>query len=207
MVILKLIILSVTLYISLLLIYPSDAQVNIFKYHNITSALNRSTEISCITSNHLDGCIVVSPIDRIYIFNNRSKTKCFDKARICLYIDLYKHKCNIKFQNVDIQDIGVWRCAYYNMLQELRNNSIKEGALVMSKRSDLLFFYSVTLSTPSNSDISNLDNTNIYVIPILSFCLFMLVLIFPCLKNVLPDITKYPITHVQDLVNNLIKTP
>ena len=93
------------------------------------------------------------------------------------------------------------------MLQELRNNSIKEGALVMSKRSDLLFFYSVTLSTPSNSDISNLDNTNIYVIPILSFCLFMLVLIFPCLKNVLPDITKYPITYVQDLVNNLIKTP
>ena len=93
------------------------------------------------------------------------------------------------------------------MLQELRNNSIKEDALVISKRSNLLFFYSVTLSTLSNSDISNLDNTNVYVIPILSFCLFMLVLIFPCLKNVLPDITKYPITHVQDLVNNLIKTP
>ena len=69
MVILKLIILSVVLYISLLLIYPSDAQVNIFKSHNITSALNQSTEISCITSKHLDGCIVVSLlIEYIYIY-------------------------------------------------------------------------------------------------------------------------------------------
>ena len=93
------------------------------------------------------------------------------------------------------------------MLQESSNNLIKEDALVISKRSNLLFFYSVTLSTLSNSDISNLNNTNIYVIPILSFCLFLLILIFPCLKNVLPNISKYPPTHFKDLVNNFIKTP
>ena len=208
MVILKLIILSVAIYISLLLISTSDGQLfKIVKSHNFTTALNQSTEISCITHKHLDGCIVESPIDQIYILNNSKKTKCFNKERICLYIDLHRHKCNIKFQNVNIQDIGVWRCAYYNILQESSNNAIKEDVLDISKRSNLLFFYSVTLSTLSNSDISNLHNTNIYVIPILSFCLFLLILIFPCLKNVLPYISQYPPAHFKDLVNNFIKSP
>ena len=118
MVIFKLIILSVAIYISLLLISTSDGHLNIFKSHNFTTALNQSTEISCITIKYLDGCIVESPIGQIYILNNSKKTKCFNKERICLYIDLHRHKCNIKFHNVIIQDIGVWRCAYYNVAQE-----------------------------------------------------------------------------------------
>ena len=141
MVISKLIILSVAIYISLLLISTSDGQLfKIFKSHNFTTALNQSTEISCITSKYLDGIMVESPINQIYILNNSKKTKCFNKERICIYIDLHRHKCNIKFHNVNIQDIGVWRCAYNNMSQESSNNSIKEDVLVISKRSNLLFF-------------------------------------------------------------------
>ena len=195
------------LYISLLLISTSAGYLNLFKSHNFTTSLNQSTEISCITNKYLDGCIVESPIGQIYILNNSKDIKCFNKKRICLYIDLHRHKCNIKVYNVNIQDIGVWRCAYYNMPQESSNNSEKEDVLGISKRSNLLFFYSIILSTLSNSDISNLNNTNIYVIPILSLCLFLLILTFPCLKNVLPDISKYSPIHFQDLVNNFIKTP
>ena len=80
------------------------------------------------------------------------------------------------------------------MLQETNDNSITEDALVIRKRTNLLFFYSVSLSILSDSDLSNLDNDNIYVIAILSFCLFLIVLIFPHLKNILPNISNPPHT-------------
>ena len=135
---------------------------------------------------------MLSPVDQIYILNNNKKTKCFNKERICLYLDLHKHKCNIRFKKVNIQDIGVWRCAYYNVLQETNDNSITGDALIIRRRTNLLFFYSVSLSILSDSDLSNLYNVDIYVIAILFFFLFLIILIFPHLKNILPDIFNSP---------------